>query len=62
MDPWRGKNRSRRSPSTKTLDWKAAATNQMLSNDLEACQKRFLLDLVPFLTQIFDAFLTCFWT
>ena len=42
---------------TSSSDRKATATNQMHSNDLEV-----LLFLVPFRSQILDAFLTSFWT
>ena len=41
---------------TSSSDRKATATNQMHSNDLEACGKKCCLLLVPFRSQIFDAF------
>ena len=49
---------------TSSSDQKATATNQMHSNDLEACAKKccLMLFLVPFQSQIFDAFLISFWT
>ena len=64
-DPGRGQNRSRGGPllqETSSADRKATATNRMDSNDLEACGKKVLLFLVPFRSQIFEAFLTSFWT
>ena len=41
---------------------KAIATNQMNSNDLEACGKKCCFIFVPLRSQIFDAFVTSFWT
>ena len=41
------------SPSS---DQKATATNRIHSNDLEACEKKCCYFLVPFRSQIFDAF------
>ena len=43
-DPGRGKNRSRRVPllqETSSSDRKATTTNQMHSNDLEACGMKY---------------------
>ena len=39
-----------------------SATNRMHSSDLETSWEEVLLFLVPFRSQIFDAFLTSFWT
>ena len=47
---------------TSSSDRKATATNRMHSNDLEACGKKCCYFSVPFRSQIFDAFLTSFWT
>ena len=47
---------------TFSSDQKATATNRMHSNDLEACGKKRCYFLVPFRSQIFDAFFTSFWT
>ena len=41
---------------TSSSDRKATATNQMDSNDLEACGEKCCLFLVPFRSQIFDKF------
>ena len=46
---------------TSSSDRMATSSNQMHSNDLEACGK-MLLFFVPFRGQIFDAFLTSSWT
>ena len=43
---------------TSSSDWKATETNQIDSNDLEACGKI----LVPFRSQIYDPVFTSFWT
>ena len=56
-DPGRGKNRSRGPllQETSSSDQKATATNQMHSNDLEACGKKYCYFLfhseVKFLTR-----------
>ena len=47
---------------TFSSDRKATATNRMHSSDLETCGKKCCLFLVHFRSQIFDAFLTSFWT
>ena len=46
---------------TSSSDRKATATNQMDSNSRSMWEK-VLLFLVPFRSQIFDAFLTSLWT
>ena len=46
---------------TSSSDRKASATNQVHSNGLEACGKSVAI-FGPFRNQIFDAFLTSFWT
>ena len=64
-DPGRGQNRSMGVPllqGTSASDWKATATNQMHSNDLEACGDVVFLLLVPFQSQIFYSFSTSFLT
>ena len=49
---------------TSSSDRKATATNQMHSDDLQCTSmwNEVLLFLVPFQSQIFDAFLTSYWT
>ena len=63
-DPGRGKNRSWGPllQETSSSDQKATATNRVHSSDLETCGKKCCYFLVPFRSQIFDAFLTSFWT
>ena len=67
VDPGRGQNRSFGGPllqRTSSSERKATASNQMHSSDLEVFGKKccYLIFLVSFGSQIFDAFLTSFWT
>ena len=67
VDPGRGQNRSFGGPllqRTSSSEWKATASNRMHSSDLEVFGKKccYLIFLVSFGSQIFDAFLTSFWT
>ena len=63
-NPGRGKNRSQGGSLlhvTFSSYWKATAANRMDNDDLEAFGKKCSI-LVLLRSQIFDAFLTSFWT
>ena len=62
-DPSRGESRAGQNRSgglllqrTSSSDRKATSTNRMHSSDLERSWKKFCYFLVPFRSQIFDAF------